>query len=686
MEIPKSLRAKLKVPETFQTLADLSARSWSTIGRRGCYELGLLVETAVVELLKSPNAADIRGVSLPTLSPAVGKFLLPVVSARVANALQRAFGANLSEGSRAKTIADVLNLQGFGVKSLVELLTALESIPGAVQSAEREAERSAELSRRHSARTRKLLEEIARLPDSNKIFRCDPRFGESVGKISSAGVSLAEAATCAFREGAVRTSADLIHCLKTLIADIHGAKRIFLEAELRIIIRRTVSQRDGDIVMRHCGFDGLGGSTLEVIGLSLGLTRERVRQIVKRTVQKVPSASYVPVLDRALRAISRNMPQSSVALSVALQDAKISADPFDVRGIEKACKQFAKTCVFVFHSTYPDLVCDQKDQDAVSAIVAETSSISSSNGAGNLVQLRLRLEHGEKTFNDQQMKNIIGIAPDIVWLDEDKVWFCHRSGKNRLRNCTRKMLSVSPTLDVAEIRAGLARNHRMEVTPPKRVALAVCKIFPEFAVSGTSVSMASANGENYLSGLERNFFRILSSHDGVCSRDQLERECVAAGMNRNSFYQYLSYSPILERVGNGVYALRGAQIPPGLVDELRKRSERKGTVLIDYGWRDGEIWVAYRLSTSMIRNGVYSIPSALSAFLFGGFDFVDESSGTRWMVDNGATYGSSLSTLFSITGAVQGDYLVLVFDVAKHTGKAYTGTHELALSFSERLS
>ena len=54
--------------------------------------------------------------------------------------------------------------------------------------------------------------------------------------------------------------------------------------------------------------------------------------------------------------------------------------------------------------------------------------------------------------------------------------------------------------------------------------------------------------------------------------------------------------------------------------ESLKRGHKPQKVISDYGWTsDGEIWVAIKLSETILRTGVFSIPSGMKTFIQGEF-------------------------------------------------------------------
>ena len=99
----------------------------------------------------------------------------------------------------------------------------------------------------------------------------------------------------------------------------------------------------------------------------------------------------------------------------------------------------------------------------------------------------------------------------------------------------------------------------------------------------------------------------------------LREKSLQRSMNIHSFYQNLAYSPIIYRVASEVYALRGAEIPSGLIEE-RSRPDVRETVLLEHGWcDDGRVWISYRLNISNMRSGVFSLPASLKNIVSGQF-------------------------------------------------------------------
>ena len=273
---------------------------------------------------------------------------------------------------------------------------------------------------------------------------------------------------------------------------------------------------------------------------------------------------------------------------------------------------------------------------------------------------------------------------DFQWLDEVGGWFWLTSvSRNRLLNRINKVLSVSPRINVAELRAGVAREYRMQgVVPPQRVLLELCRQAAGYLVEGSTVGAdPPVAWGKALNETEQILLLALETHGPVMRREELEELCVALGMKRSTFYVRLGYSPFIARYARGVYGLRGAAVEPGLVESLIA-PRRKGRVLKDYGWTtDGEVWLGFELSEAMISSGVFTVPTAMKTYVSGEFRLKVEdgsSIGTVVVQESGAW---GLGPFFTRRGGEPGDHLILVFDLVAREAVVHIGDADLLDKF-----
>jgi hypothetical protein len=180
------------------------------------------------------------------------------------------------------------------------------------------------------------------------------------------------------------------------------------------------------------------------------------------------------------------------------------------------------------------------------------------------------------------------------------------------------------------------------------------------------IASAPLDPREILSASEQTILKVLKEHGPVIQRAKFEELCLAAGMNHGSFWVLLSYCPLICRHATGVYGLRGAEVPVGLIDNLVPKRRGKPKLVVDYAWKnERDIQILYRVSEGMLSRGIVTIPTALKVFLKGRFTLMtDDNSniGTLVLKDNSAW---GLRPFFIRRGGEVGDYLSIVFDLSR---------------------
>jgi hypothetical protein len=289
------------------------------------------------------------------------------------------------------------------------------------------------------------------------------------------------------------------------------------------------------------------------------------------------------------------------------------------------------------------------------------------------------------SVNEDFVAQIVKGEEGFQWLDESNGWFWLSSvPRNRLLNLIEKILSVAEHIEVAELRAGVARVHRMNgFAPPRRVLLELCRQASGYRIEGNTVIADPAlNWEEVLAATERLMVQVLRKNNSVMQNAEFERICLEMGINRSTFWAYLTYSPIIARYAPGVSGLPGAEVSPGFVESLISRQRKPGRVLKDYGWTaDGGIWLGYRLSQAMLTSGVFTVPSSMKPFVKGQFILKDNDNsriGSVVVKENGAW---GLGPFFKRRGGEPGDSLVILFNLAAHEAAVRIGDASLFYDF-----
>lgn len=224
-----------------------------------------------------------------------------------------------------------------------------------------------------------------------------------------------------------------------------------LEKELSEMASFFKRERDADIIIKLLGWSGEGTQTLESVGQQYDLSRERVRQIHSIFIKKLrrrtgrKGAIQLPNLERAINYIEENIPNNAPIIENNLQKTGISERPFRIEGILTAAEHFDREIIFTI-SKYNRVrfVTDSKTKDAPKHIVSLAKKYISKMGLVTAADItaqvsnRLNIE-----ISIDFVKKVLTSYKQFVLLDETRNWYWHKNlARNRLLNVIRKILSV----------------------------------------------------------------------------------------------------------------------------------------------------------------------------------------------------------------------------------------------------
>jgi Bacterial RNA polymerase, alpha chain C terminal domain len=691
-------------------LADLGETTWQRYSQRTCEKLG----EAVVKHVASRRVtltSEIIERHLPTPKTNVGIEDLEI-EVRTRNCLKRMIAnwriKSLSELGRL-TIGQILPVHGFGVKCLVDLLSAIEAISpeeGAIGPYSKKVSDSKVGSTTHSSdklhgRLTAEAKRIKRSRWAHRVRRDDPRLGPYLETIH---IFLHPRTNQELRSETHFTALDLAVCilnrkddpadpamvatqLRRLRSSVQSVSMKTLEEELSDIIASLSRRHSAAIVARREGWDGRGGCTLQAAGDEFGLTRERVRQVCERFEDslsgKIP---FTPVLDRALALVSANLPSIADDIETTLQTKGFSQRPFRAEGLLRAVELKRQPAPFTLSRTGSKrIIFPTGKEPSLSLILRIARSTVSRWGIANVQDIAAKVaQHENSRENVSLVARILSAEPAFQRLDEAKGWFrlCDLP-RNVLLSLMEKVFSVAPEIEVGELRNAVSRHHRMQgFAPPRMVMLELCRQASSLRVEGTRIiAKDPPKPEQSLTETEMMLFKVLTLNGPVMQRERLEDLCVANGMNRSTFYSKLDSSPIIARYATGVYGLVGANVTPGAIQSLITKHQPQ-KVVMDFGWGANQsLWIGYRLSKNMIKAGVCGLPSPIRRFVSGDFSIKDEDGSAIGGIRSRESQIDGLSSLFSRRGGEPGDYLVLVFDLRTREVAASIGDKGLLEEF-----
>ena len=451
------------------------------------------------------------------------------------------------------------------------------------------------------------------------------------------------------------------------------------------------NKRDTQIISRLFGWDGNEPKTLEAVGKEFHLTRERVRQIRNKFKRKFYRAKRInalklPILESALQFVAQNLPVPAHEIELKLFKEGISRKFFRLEGLLANAKFLDLEIPFCIATLSGKRFAVKPKTEKLPKLILNLSNKSIEHwGVATVSDIVAQVaQKTDQSIDENFAQSVISSSRGFYWLDRSGKWFWLSTvSRNRVLNQVYKILSVSNRIDIAELRAGVGRHHRMEgFSPPKRVLLELCRHASLCEVGGsTIIAHPSLDWEQILSDTERIFAVILKEHGPVMSRKQLQKMCLNSGMNESTFSIYLSYSPIITKYAIGVYGLRGEKIQPGIVESLKPK--RKLTrILVDFGWTpDEKIWLGHQISPGMMLSGVFTVPAAMKEFLQGNFtlEAADEAHIGNLKIKDSS--GWNLGNFFRRRGGEPGDHLVLTFDLTSRKAKVYVGDEDLLEDF-----
>src|SRR5713226_9748405 len=333
-----------------------------------------------------------------------------------------------------------------------------------------------------------------------------------------------------------------------------------LEKELRDLLG---TGRNARIAARYYGFDGLGGGSLQTVGNEVGLTRERVRQIVTASSARLSTGRPVsPALDRTIAFVVERMPATAGEIEAELRSQRLTSGLFRLEGVIKAAELIERRLPFSITEVRGERLVHARDITSVDTIIRIARRVVFRWGMTTLSNIVAEVRKVDSGVCDRKLVvSALACLRVFHWLEPSADWFwLSDKPNNRVLNRMRKILSVANPINVSELRAGVGRDYRMKgFTPPKRVLLEFCRQAPGLRVNDETVKAEPAvNSDDVLSHIERDIVHIFSEHGGTMATSELKSVCPGMGVHWRTFYQNLVSSPIISRYADGLYGLIGS--------------------------------------------------------------------------------------------------------------------------------
>jgi len=447
-------------------------------------------------------------------------------------------------------------------------------------------------------------------------------------------------------------------------------------------------KRNAEVAARYLGLCGHQVHTLEETGTAVGVTRERVRQIVSKRKHQLRSTILQSPASVVIAEIESTVPCTVRKIESTLREKNLIESETSVSSILRIFELAGQKTKYLHMGAGSSAVIIHEDDERLAS------------------KLRLAIrksvrQHGAVPFNlitedfpDRLRKRahtslclvIAQSDPGFRLLDDTETWFwIAADSPNRLQKKIRRVLCVAPIISISELRSALRRDLHFPVVPPENILTEFCQQIPECVVDGVNVIQAASElPSDVLRGSELKLVELLLEHGPLCKRRELQRLAVDSKISIPSFWRALNYCQTIQRYARGVYGLTGAEVRPEDVKYLMPAPVRPERVMQDHGWTDdGEIWLAYRISEALLDTGVLPVPTAKRELIAGQFELHGPNGNTIGSLVIKGIKGWGIGPFLRRSSVEVGDILLLTISTAQQRAVVRIGDDGLIDELTE---
>jgi hypothetical protein len=355
--------------------------------------------------------------------------------------------------------------------------------------------------------------------------------------------------------------------------------KIFKE-EIRALIQvayatQELKERDMNITMRHYGWDGSGGCSLQQTGDEYQLTRERVRQISNSfTKPLIPLATaHLTTLPGLVAELDLLTPAKADRVEGRLAPIGLGKDK--IEGVLRAINIFVdpKKNLKVVEENGVRYLINSGMEGVSLKVLAHAQKACSHLGMVNIEDLLYLLPGIPKDQAINYLRDVLETRSDKVWLDQGKTWlWLKNSPRNRLITCVDKMLGVFSSTTLEGILVGANRyfhkgkGRNSELSAPEPILSAFLTAWGKASVSPAGIVRKTANfkQQSKLLELESSILDVIHSRPTKIAREkELENLIVPVidGVTHAKKYRFsnaLNYSPLIRKgEKRGEYVVNG---------------------------------------------------------------------------------------------------------------------------------
>lgn len=328
-------------------------------------------------------------------------------------------------------------------------------------------------------------------------------------------------------------------------------------------------------------------ATLDEAGTSVGVTRERVRQVMARLLPKF-NGKPVPHLREIAELLVEHSP---VPEPIGRQFAKSGICRVTLTGegflnILKLLGTSPAQLVGTDLVAIDEWLVEESEVQVMRAL-AMASRHTSSYGMTTVEEIRQLLSTPANMLDATDIERVLKREPVVRWAGEWLWVEKEHDGlhSNRLVNTARSILSVNSPQTVASIHAGARRMwkfRQLDILPPIAAMKSFFEQSPYFVVEGDLVHPTELLDYHEILGTTTaTMIDVLkASPYQVMDRQSLMEACADAGIPSGTSGVWTTYAEWMDRFGPNVWGLRGSSPNPAAVEEIRNAARSRANAAV----------------------------------------------------------------------------------------------------------
>jgi len=346
----------------------------------------------------------------------------------------------------------------------------------------------------------------------------------------------------------------------------HSKEDVFIEKEIeRIISECTKNERNKNIYLDFYGVNTGSRLTLERTSINYDITRERVRQVIKKINYKIKKRKpNLPLLRKVIDIINSEAYLNQKTLNQKIQNLKLSQKMnWNINSINNFSKIFDITIYKEFSHTKKIFYDATINFNLLDLFYQKIKKLIVSEGCLSLEFLKTDTKF-QYLFSreDTLIEDLIIIElksySGFLWLDKYNDWFTYFTNRNRLNNIIFKLLAVSPKIVINDLIKGINCNYRKRITIPKHILLSYCeKVLDSTTEDGLVIFNKNQNDTSYmLSPLEKNIIKMFNDYGPVLFHRDILEFASLLNINKNSLNKMIGELIYIKRLERETYILQ----------------------------------------------------------------------------------------------------------------------------------